>query len=134
MFIAAIAHDLRTPLFSLRGYLDGLESGLADTPDKRDRYYDEMRAALAKAFGFHTGDKPPTVEELGKLADKLRVEKSRDQASTFAVNARGVFLGAREAARRMSTDGSGGVIVNIISTTGVQVAFPGMAAYVTVPR
>lgn len=38
MFIAAIAHDLRTPLFSLRGYLDGLESGLADTPDKRDRY------------------------------------------------------------------------------------------------
>lgn len=38
MFIAAIAHDLRTPLFSLRGYLEGLESGLADTPDKRARY------------------------------------------------------------------------------------------------
>ncbi|MCK6592468.1 MAG: protein translocase subunit SecD, partial [Polyangiaceae bacterium] len=54
--------------------------------DKRDRYYDEMRAALAKAFGFHTGDKAPTVEELGKLSDKLRVEKSRDQASTFTVN------------------------------------------------
>lgn len=50
--------------------------------------------------------------------------------ATFAVNARGVFLGAREAARRMSADGSGGVIVNIISTAGVQVAFPGMAAYV----
>lgn len=50
--------------------------------------------------------------------------------ATFAVNARGVFLGAREAARRMSTDGVGGVIVNIISTAGVQVAFPGMAAYV----
>jgi signal transduction histidine kinase len=38
LFIAAIAHDLRTPLFSLRGYLEGLESGLADTPDKRARY------------------------------------------------------------------------------------------------
>ena len=50
--------------------------------------------------------------------------------ATFAVNARGVFLGAREAARRMSADGSGGVIVNIISTAGVQVAFPGMTAYV----
>jgi NAD(P)-dependent dehydrogenase (short-subunit alcohol dehydrogenase family) len=48
----------------------------------------------------------------------------------FAVNARGVFLGSREAARRMSADGSGGVIVNIISTAGFQVAFPGMAAYV----
>lgn len=38
LFIAAIAHDLRTPLFSLRGYLEGLESGVADTPAKRDRY------------------------------------------------------------------------------------------------
>ncbi|MGF3056450.1 SDR family NAD(P)-dependent oxidoreductase [Microbacterium sp. YY-01] len=50
--------------------------------------------------------------------------------ATFAVNARGVFLGAREAARRMSANGSGGVIINIISTAGVHVAFPGMAAYV----
>ena len=50
---------------------------------------------------------------------------------TFDVNARGVFLGSREAARRMAADGSGGVIVNIISTAGFQVAFPGMAAYVS---
>ncbi|PFG43022.1 NAD(P)-dependent dehydrogenase (short-subunit alcohol dehydrogenase family) [Isoptericola jiangsuensis] len=50
--------------------------------------------------------------------------------TTFAVNARGVFLGSREAARRMSPDGPGAVIVNVISTAGVQVAFPGMAAYV----
>lgn len=49
----------------------------------------------------------------------------------FAVNARGVFLGSREAARRMAADGSGGVIVNVISTAGFQVAFPGMAAYVS---
>ena len=50
---------------------------------------------------------------------------------TFDVNARGVFLGSREAARRMAADGSGGVIVNIISTAGFQVVFPGMAAYVS---
>lgn len=49
----------------------------------------------------------------------------------FAVNARGVFLGSREAARRMAAEGSGGVIVNVISTAGFQVAFPGMAAYVS---
>lgn len=48
----------------------------------------------------------------------------------FAVNARGVFLGAREAGRRMAASGAGGVIINIISTAGFQVAFPGMAAYV----
>ncbi len=38
MFIGAIAHDLRTPLFSLRGYLEGLEEGLAATPEKRSEY------------------------------------------------------------------------------------------------
>jgi NAD(P)-dependent dehydrogenase (short-subunit alcohol dehydrogenase family) len=48
----------------------------------------------------------------------------------FAVNARGVFAGAREAARRMSTTGRGGVIVNIISTAGFRASAPGLAAYV----
>ncbi|MCG5432216.1 SDR family oxidoreductase [Mycobacterium sp. MYCO198283] len=49
----------------------------------------------------------------------------------FAVNARAVFLCSREAARRMTFDRSGGVIVNVISTAGFQVAFPGMSAYVS---
>lgn len=36
--IAAVAHDLRTPLFALRGYLDGLEQGIAQSPEKISRY------------------------------------------------------------------------------------------------
>ncbi|KKO55372.1 sensor histidine kinase [Paenibacillus sp. DMB20] len=36
--IAAVAHDLRTPLFALRGYLDGLEQGIAQTPEKITKY------------------------------------------------------------------------------------------------
>ncbi|MQY25714.1 SDR family NAD(P)-dependent oxidoreductase [Nocardia aurantia] len=45
----------------------------------------------------------------------------------FAVNARGTFLGAREAARRMA---GGGVIVNIVSIAGFRGSAPGLAAYV----
>src|SRR4051812_9329989 len=37
-FIGAIAHDLRTPLFALRGSLVGLEQGLAPSPEKAARY------------------------------------------------------------------------------------------------
>ena len=37
-FISAIAHDLRTPLFALRGYLVGLEQGLAGSPERAARY------------------------------------------------------------------------------------------------
>lgn len=36
--IAAVAHDLRTPLFALRGYLDGLEQGIAQSPEKMTKY------------------------------------------------------------------------------------------------
>lgn len=36
--LAAIAHDLRTPLFALRGYLEGLEQGLAQSPEKTAKY------------------------------------------------------------------------------------------------
>ncbi len=36
--ITAVAHDLRTPLFALRGYLDGLEQGIAQSPEKMARY------------------------------------------------------------------------------------------------
>ena len=44
----------------------------------------------------------------------------------FAVNARGTYLGAREAAKRMP---DGGVVINILSTTGFR-ASAGISAYV----
>lgn len=48
----------------------------------------------------------------------------------YAVNARGTFLGSREAAKRMGGNG-GGVIVNIVSTAGFQAPAPGLSAYVS---
>lgn len=43
LFVSAIAHDLRTPLFMLRGYLRGLERGVATTPEKIAHYIDASR-------------------------------------------------------------------------------------------
>jgi preprotein translocase subunit SecD len=54
--------------------------------DKRDRYYDDLRNALVTALGFHTGDKPPTVEELGKLPEKVGIEKSREHAGSIVLH------------------------------------------------
>lgn len=55
-------------------------------------------------------------------------DESFDQV--MDVNVRGVFAGAREAARRMIAAGKGGVIVNIVSTAGFNGVAPGVAAYV----
>lgn len=56
MFIAALAHDLRTPLSSVRGYLEGIRDGLARTPEKMERY---VSVALEK------------TESLGRLIESL---------------------------------------------------------------
>ncbi|TYQ17990.1 UNVERIFIED_CONTAM: phospho-acceptor domain-containing protein [Acetivibrio alkalicellulosi] len=39
-FIASITHDLKTPLTSIKGHLDGLRDGIADTPEKAEKYRD----------------------------------------------------------------------------------------------
>ena len=41
--IAGISHDLRTPLTSIRAYVEGLESGVASTPEMRERYLATIR-------------------------------------------------------------------------------------------
>ncbi|WP_430786606.1 sensor histidine kinase [Virgibacillus flavescens] len=40
--IASISHDLKTPLTSIKGYVTGLQDGVANTPEKLDRYMDTI--------------------------------------------------------------------------------------------
>jgi signal transduction histidine kinase len=58
-FVGAIAHDLRTPLFTLRGYLEGLERGLATSPEKAAHYLavcrqraDQLERLVADLFAY----------------------------------------------------------------------------------
>ncbi|HZT95752.1 MAG TPA: HAMP domain-containing sensor histidine kinase, partial [Chloroflexota bacterium] len=59
LFLGAIAHDLRTPLFALRGYLEGLEQGVATTPEQRREYVhvarekaDALERLVADLFAY----------------------------------------------------------------------------------
>ena len=44
MLIANISHDLKTPVTSIKGYIDGINDGIADTPEKLKRYLDTIRS------------------------------------------------------------------------------------------
>ncbi len=74
-FVNAIAHDLRTSLFSLRGYLEGIEKGIADTPRKKLHYLEveqEKAAALERLVSdFFAYSR---AEYLGRTFERERVE------------------------------------------------------------
>jgi signal transduction histidine kinase len=71
--VAGISHDLRTPLTSIKGYIKGLQDGVANTPEKRERYLQiayqkssDMDVLLRKLFDFssmETGNLPLLLED-----------------------------------------------------------------------
>jgi signal transduction histidine kinase len=44
---AGISHDLGTPLTSIKAYLEGLETGVASTPEMRDKYLTKIKNKTA---------------------------------------------------------------------------------------
>lgn len=97
LFIGAIAHDLRTPLFSLRGSLEGIKEGVADTPEKRDRYIDvaldkseALERLISDLFTFtrleYLEQAPDRAQlDLAALLSRL-VEGARAQADTREID------------------------------------------------
>lgn len=36
--VSNISHDLKTPITAIKGYVEGIMDGVADTPEKMERY------------------------------------------------------------------------------------------------
>ncbi|MFF2480054.1 ATP-binding protein [Paenibacillus sp. NPDC058071] len=45
--IASISHDLRTPLTDIKGYIEGIRDGVANTPDKMETYVNIIHSKAA---------------------------------------------------------------------------------------
>ena len=64
--ITNISHDLKTPITAIKGYVDGILEGVADSPEKSEKY---MRTIAAKA-----GEMDHLIDELF-LYSKLDMQK-----------------------------------------------------------
>lgn len=42
LLMANLSHDMRTPVTTIKGYIEGIKDGVADTPEKQSRYLDTI--------------------------------------------------------------------------------------------
>lgn len=84
--IAGISHDLRTPLTSIKAYVEGLRDGIADTDEKREKYMatilsktDEIITMTERLFMFSKLDLdeyPFSVEKFDAMAEIKEIAQS----------------------------------------------------------
>jgi len=63
-------------------YTVGVEEAIKD---KRDAYYEEMRAELARVLGLHEGDERPDEKVYEKLREKVNLEASRGKVNAISL-------------------------------------------------
>lgn len=76
--ISNISHDLKTPITSIKGYVEGIMDGVADTPEKVDKY---VRTIYNKA-----NEMDLLINEL-TMYSKIDTNKIPYNFSTISVNA-----------------------------------------------
>ena len=78
--IRNISHDLKTPLTAIKGYVEGILDGIADTPEKQEKY---LRTIANK------------VNDMDKLIDELtiysKLDTNRVPYSFNKINAKAYF-------------------------------------------
>jgi signal transduction histidine kinase len=109
--IAGISHDLRTPLTSIKAYLEGIETGVASTPEKLHKYFatiknktNDLEHIIEQLFLFSKldiGEYPMNIQliDIGRTVTDMVSELVDEYARrgldiTLAATVENVFVNA----------------------------------------
>ena len=81
MLLANISHAIRPPITSIKGYVEGIRDGVADTPEKRDHY---LRTIYMKAEAIEQMAENLSIYSKLELG---RVHYNRERTDIFAQTA-----------------------------------------------
>lgn len=70
LFVSSIVHDLRTPIFSLRGFLEGLQKGIITKEEKKIQY---IEMSLKQAD--HLNELVSSLADYSKIEGQIKLEK-----------------------------------------------------------
>lgn len=72
--ISNISHDLKTPITAIKGYVEGIMDGVADTPEKQERYFktiytkaNDMQKMIEELFLYSKMDSNSMVYSFQKV-------------------------------------------------------------------
>ncbi len=101
--IANLSHDLRTPLSSIRGYVDGLREGIADTPQKRERYLgvldqkiQDLDRMIGQIFLLSTLEAQASPPELRRIDLRAFLRDSLEELRLAHGSEEAIFVAAPE--------------------------------------
>jgi len=80
-FIASVSHDLRTPLFSLNGYIDLLRNGKVNDPDVQNEFLTRASTDVARL-----------MDMVNELLDVSRLESNRLMLNLVEVDLEAVIV------------------------------------------